>query len=569
MGLDTRSGEDDAARRSLAARPLRVLLIEDSEDDAVLVLDELRRAGYTPTWERVDAAPATCAALARRTWDVVIADYFLPHFSGRDALRLVQESGLDLPFIIVSGTIGEDVAVAAMKAGAHDYLIKNNLARLVPAVERELREAEVRRERRRVEAAWREEAQISAALARVATELIAFVDTPQILDRLCRLTAEVLGCDSCHTFLWHPADGAYVAVSGYGDTPEQWEAMRGRKLAPTAATEFLARLAQHDVAQLRIADAPGSGSTVLAAADGATGGWSIALRRGGEIFGVLSAGYCGPQRTFTPQKERIARGVGQLASMALENARLVEELERANSIKGEFVATISHELRSPLNVIIGYTDLLLEGAFGSLAPEQLQNLARVDKSARELFEMISATLDLSRLEAGLLPLEQTEVWLRDLLDEIAAEVRAAHAKPGVTIDWNCAPDLPLLHTDPLKLKGVLKSIILNAIKFTDQGSVTVDAGGGDAGVEICVTDTGSGIAPQVLPIIFEPFRQGDGSTRRRHGGVGLGLYIARRLLDILGGTITVDTVVGRGSTFRIWIPTSLSAFEGTMALRGR
>src|SRR5712692_85455 len=121
--------------------PLRVLIVEDCEDDAELLLHELRRGGYDPLFERVETAQAMGAALARQEWDIVIADYSLPQFSGLAALTLVQERGLDLPFIIVSGAIGEDTAVAAMKAGAHDYLLKGKLARLVPAIERELREA--------------------------------------------------------------------------------------------------------------------------------------------------------------------------------------------------------------------------------------------------------------------------------------------------------------------------------------------------------------------------------------------------------------------------------------------
>src|SRR5437867_1329376 len=131
--------------------PLRVLIVEDCEDDAELLLRELRRGGYAPAFERVDTPEAMSAALARESWDIVIADYSLPQFSRLAALNLVQERALDLPFIIVSGAIGEDTAVAAMKAGAHDYLLKGNLARLVPAIERELREAESRRERRRAE----------------------------------------------------------------------------------------------------------------------------------------------------------------------------------------------------------------------------------------------------------------------------------------------------------------------------------------------------------------------------------------------------------------------------------
>jgi DNA-binding NtrC family response regulator len=124
--------------------PLRVLLVEDLEDDALLLERVLRRAGYDVTSERVDTAAAMHAALDRQAWDIVIADYTLPDFNGLAALALVNERGLDLPFIIVSGSIGEDIAVGAMKAGAVDYIMKNNLSRLVPAVERELREAEVR-----------------------------------------------------------------------------------------------------------------------------------------------------------------------------------------------------------------------------------------------------------------------------------------------------------------------------------------------------------------------------------------------------------------------------------------
>ncbi|MEW6219846.1 MAG: ATP-binding protein [Thermodesulfobacteriota bacterium] len=131
------------------SKELRVLIVEDSEDDALLLLRELRRGGYQPVWERVETAAAMEAALAAGPWDVIISDYVMPRLSGLDALDILHDTGQDLPFIIVSGNIGEDIAVGAMKAGAHDYILKGRMARLVPAVERELREAEVRREHRR------------------------------------------------------------------------------------------------------------------------------------------------------------------------------------------------------------------------------------------------------------------------------------------------------------------------------------------------------------------------------------------------------------------------------------
>ena len=141
---------------SVTARTLRCLIVEDAEDDALLLLRQLRDGGYDVTWERVDTPEAMRAALGRQPWDVVISDYSMPRFSGLAALELLQASGLDLPFIVVSGTIGEDVAVAAMKAGAHDYLMKGKLARLAPAVQRELREAAGRRERKQAEDKLRE-----------------------------------------------------------------------------------------------------------------------------------------------------------------------------------------------------------------------------------------------------------------------------------------------------------------------------------------------------------------------------------------------------------------------------
>lgn len=127
---------------------LRVLMIEDSEDDVILICREIRGGGYDLTYERVDSREALKAALDRQTWDVVISDYVMPRFGGLEALKMLRESGQDLPFIIVSGKIGEDIAVGAMKAGAHDYILKGNLARLVPAIERELKDAENRRQRR-------------------------------------------------------------------------------------------------------------------------------------------------------------------------------------------------------------------------------------------------------------------------------------------------------------------------------------------------------------------------------------------------------------------------------------
>ena len=402
--------------------------------------------------------------------------------------------------------------------------------------------------------AQQEEAQIAAALARVGREMISLLDTPALLDRLCQLTTEVLDCDASHTILWKPEGDSFVPVAAYGYPAELWEALRLLVLPRERLAESLAPLEQNEVTQQSMADLSDPGLRLLGKELGLTVAMGMALRRGRQMIGFHSACRLGRKEPFTPQQERIARGMAQLASLALENARLVEELDRASRLKSDFVATMSHELRTPLNVIVGYNDLLLDGAFGSVSPEQSEALLRMEGSAAQLLELINTTLDVSRLEAGRLPVNLEEVDPAALLREVDAETRDLQERHGLQFTWSIPPLLPRLRTDPVKLKIVLKNLIGNAIKFTEHGSVTVNAAPLGNNLEFHVSDTGIGIAPEAQSVIFEPFRQADGSTTRRHGGVGLGLYIARRLIEMLGGTVEVHSEVGKGATFCVSLP---------------
>ncbi|MFQ5665997.1 MAG: ATP-binding protein [Candidatus Binatia bacterium] len=404
--------------------------------------------------------------------------------------------------------------------------------------------------RLRAEQSVREQVKIYGALARVGQALISALDQPALLDRLCEVSAQVLDCDTSHTLLWQQEGDVFIPVAGYGATPEEQEVARAVRVPRALMGVLFSRLEHDDVAEVHTTP-----SDVLSTPQQRQS-WQLcmALRRGDAIIGLQVANVRTSPEPFTPTQRRIAGGVAQLASLALENARLVEELARASRLKSEFVSTMSHELRTPLNVIIGYNDLLREGAFGALAPEQMEPVQRVERSARELLDLINATLNLSRLETGHVEVDVQEVQISHLIDAVKAETEEIREKPEVRFEWHVAPDLPPLRTDVLKLKVVLKNLVTNAAKFTDHGCVIVRAAACERGVEFCVEDTGVGISPEALPIIFDPFRQVDGSTTRRHGGVGLGLYIVRRLLMFLGGTITVDSTVGTGSRFRVWLP---------------
>lgn len=247
-----------------------------------------------------------------------------------------------------------------------------------------------------------------------------------------------------------------------------------------------------------------------------------------------------------------SRRLGHLASLALEVARLIENLEQANRLKSDFVATMSHELRTPMNIIMGYNDLLRTDAYGPLNDAQRRVFLEMDRSAGQLLELINATLDMSRLEAERLPRSIREVDPRELLAEVREESRHL-AGPDVKIVWKCSRNRTRIRTDAVKLKVILKNLLDNAVKFTEAGQVTVEARSRQGGLDLSVTDTGIDIAEDALSFIFEPFRQVEPASTRHYGGVGLGLHVVCRLVDLLEGSITVESELGRGSTFRVWL----------------
>jgi len=228
------------------------------------------------------------------------------------------------------------------------------------------------------------------------------------------------------------------------------------------------------------------------------------------------------------------------------------ERERAaRRHKSEFLSTMSHELRSPLHVIIGYTDLLRDELAGALA----QPLERIRTSALDLLQLVDHTLQASRLEAGKLTLCITEVDVRRLFDDLVENVATLpEAKRGIPVRWHVPSDLPVLRLDRLKLQEIVQNLVSNALKYTEEGSVTVDVAMERLLLRVDVRDTGPGIPSGSVERIFGMFERVDETLANRPAGVGLGLYIVHGLVAIMGGRITVESVVGRGSCFSVWIP---------------
>jgi PAS domain S-box-containing protein len=231
-------------------------------------------------------------------------------------------------------------------------------------------------------------------------------------------------------------------------------------------------------------------------------------------------------------------------------------LEQASALKSQFLANMSHEFRTPLNAILGYTHMLLNNVTGHVSEPQRKSLSRIDSNARHLLALINDILDITRIEAGRMPLNASTFGVGELFDEVQAELEPIIKRSNLTVTTKVRGSVPMLKTDRQKVKQIVLNLLSNALKFTAAGSVTMTAwfDARSKQVDIAVKDTGVGIPPEDQAKVFEDFRQLDSSPARGYGGTGLGLSICRRLAHVLGGSIELESVPGKGSTFTLKLP---------------
>jgi PAS domain S-box-containing protein len=274
----------------------------------------------------------------------------------------------------------------------------------------------------------------------------------------------------------------------------------------------------------------------------------------GHTHGALTFASCRPDRPYTEKDFRFAHEVAACAALAIENGRAYDMVKTSSNLKDEFLATLSHELRTPLNAIMGYARLLRAG---SLQPDRVAHALEVmDRNAGALSQIIEDVLDVSRIIAGKSRLQLQPVQLSDVIQDAIATIMPTADAKGVRVIADLSPQVPGIWGDPDRLLQVAWNLLTNAVKFTPAGGrVFVRTQIADGQASVTVTDTGAGIAAEFLPHLFERFRQADAGTTRRHGGLGLGLAIARHIIEMHGGTIEAESPgPGQGSTFRLLLP---------------
>ncbi len=283
----------------------------------------------------------------------------------------------------------------------------------------------------------------------------------------------------------------------------------------------------------------------------------------GRILGAVSLVSTESDREFTPSDLRTAEELASRAAVAIENARLYEAAVVASRAKSDFLAVMSHELRTPLTTVMGYTDLLLAGVPRPLEDKAQVYIDRIRTAAWHLLGIIEQILVYARLEGGREQLQPQRINVADVLHDAAALIEPVAAEKGLGFQVLPSPDV-FVETDPNKLRQILLNLLSNAVKFTEHGEVTLDARANNRQVTFVVRDTGIGIAHEHLNKVFDAFWQVDQSATRQVGGTGLGLSVARRLTRLLGGDVSVDSVTGEGTTFRVELPLRWGQSLGTM-----
>ena len=581
--LETLSGQISVAMpvdRLLALQPQ----IRQTRE-AIRTLDEgYEKASSAAISQAIDSARRQSKVVAAATlFTLLIAGWFI--YSMITGVTEPLNAAVDLAQRIAAGQF----AVAA------DHLPKRDLGNLLASLrmmseklrrsQLEIEEDQRRLEQRvaertsEVEARTRELMRSVAelqALNEVGQALSSSLDLETVLATVIARAVRLADADSGTLYQFDEADGVFDPRANFGVSDDMISTLRGSRIGlgdgpvgMCAVNRAPVQVTDTEYFQQRVSS--------LWEHDGIRAVVAVPLLRDEHVTGalVIRRKVSGE---FAPSIVKLLQTLASQSVMAIENARLFkesqaksEQLAEASKLKSQFLANMSHELRTPLNAIIGLTEMLHEDARDLQRAEELEPLERVLRAAHHLLELINDILDLSKIEAGRMDMHVETFAIAPLVEDVIATIGPAAAKNGNELIVHCPQDIGEMHADQTRIRQALLNLLSNANKFTEHGSVTVDVARvmskGSEEITIAVTDTGIGMSPEQVGRLFQEFVQADPSTTRRYGGTGLGLAISRRFCQMMGGEITVESQLGKGSTFTIRLPARIEAVQPAPMIR--
>ena len=543
---------------------LRVLLLEDSPLDVDLIIDRLDSDGLSCEVIRVQTRDEYVRALQESSpehtdsdamcFDCILADYTLPGFDGPAALELARELCPQLPFIFVSGQMGEELAIDTLKLGATDYVLKNRLQRLVPAIKRALSEARIRNERARIETTLQVLSQASLVLSSLdyATTLehVARLAVPHFADycmvdvlneeRILERVAVAHARPECEALVQQLMDFDPLPHSEH----PVWNVIdSGRSQLLARVSEDVLQVSLHNTAHAAILRQLGLHSCML-----------VPLMAEGRALGVMIFVSDSPTHHYQSLDVSLAEDLARRCAMAVENARLHRKALETLRARDEFLAVLSHELRSPLTSMLGWIHLLQEG---NLDAEMRQHgLQVIERNTKTQAQLIEDLLEVSRIITGRMNLQMDSVDVSDIVSIVMSSMLPATRAKGVEMNFIQSTTSTVVQGDSARLQQVIWNLLSNAIKFTpSNGRVAIELCDDEKFLRLEVRDSGQGIAPDFLPFVFDRFRQADSSNTRHHGGLGLGLSIVRHITEMHGGTVHASSAgEEQGATLSVRLP---------------
>ncbi len=398
------------------------------------------------------------------------------------------------------------------------------------------------------------------ALSEVGRAVSSTLDLEKVLETVVHRARDLAAADASAIFRFRESDQTFRLWHAAGLDPALEEQVRGLRLK-ARETGMGTSIRTREALQFENLDAgPDNPLRRLAISAGFQSVLFVPLVRGARAFGVLVL-QRRRQGLFEPSTISLLQTFASQSTLAIQNARLFREiaqksaeLEAASRHKSQFLANMSHELRTPLNAILGYTELLADGIYGELPAKSATVLERVQSNGRHLLGLINDVLDLSKIEAGQMSLGIEDYAMGSLVQTVIAATEPLAKTKGLTLAASVQDAMPIGRGDSRRLSQVLLNLVGNAIKFTDAGEVRIKASFAEGRFSVQVSDTGPGIAEADRVKIFEEFQQVDNSSTRKKGGTGLGLAISKRIVELHGGEITVQSQLGTGSTFEFIIP---------------